>query len=110
MAQVNQSIGQKQTPGHAEQTSGCQGGGGGSGMDWNFGGGRCKVLHLEWMSNEILLYSTRNYIQSFAMEHDGEKGCMCMCNWATLLYRVTRPLLPWRACTLGRALILFINW
>ena len=31
----------------------------------------CKLLLLEWISNEILLYSTGNYIQSFVMEHGG---------------------------------------
>ena len=36
--------------------------GGGSGMDWEFEVSRCKLLHLEWISNETLLYSTRNYI------------------------------------------------
>ena len=35
---------------------------GGSGMDWEFGASRCKLLHLEWISNGILLYSTGNYI------------------------------------------------
>ena len=33
--------------GLGEQTSGCQGGGGGSGMDWESGVNRCKILHLE---------------------------------------------------------------
>jgi len=32
-------------------------------MDWGFGVNRCKLLHLEWIDNEILLYSTGNYIQ-----------------------------------------------
>ena len=27
--------------------------------------------YLEWISNEILLYSTGNYIHSLMMEHDG---------------------------------------
>ena len=40
-------------------------------MDRNFGVGRCKLLHLEWISNEVLLLSTGNYIQSLEMEHDG---------------------------------------
>ena len=30
-------------------------------MDWEFGVKRWKLLHLEWISNEILLYSTENY-------------------------------------------------
>ena len=35
-----------------------KGEGGGSGMDGEFGVGRCKLLHLEWISNEILWHST----------------------------------------------------
>ena len=36
----------------------------GEGVGWigNLGFHRCKLLPLEWISNEILLYSTRNYI------------------------------------------------
>ena len=30
----------------------------GSAMDWEFVVNRCKLLHLEWTNNEILLYST----------------------------------------------------
>ena len=41
-----------------------------SGMDWEFEVGRCKLLHLEWLRNEVLLYSTGNYIQSLVIEHD----------------------------------------
>ena len=28
-------------------------------------------IQMEWISNEILLYSTGNYIKSLVMEHDG---------------------------------------
>ena len=35
---------------------------GGSRMDREFGVGRCKLLHLEWLSNKVLPYSTGNYI------------------------------------------------
>ena len=56
--------------GHGEQTCGCPGGGGGNGMDWEFGVNRCKRLLLEWISNEILLHSSGNYIQSLTVEHD----------------------------------------
>ena len=31
-------------------------------MDWESGVNRCKLLHLEWISNEMLLYSTGNFI------------------------------------------------
>ena len=34
----------------------------GSGMDWEFGSNRCKLLPLEWISNERLLCSTGNSI------------------------------------------------
>ena len=82
----------KENHGHGEQTCGCQGGGGGSRMDWEFGINRCKLLPLEWISNEILLYSTGSYIQSLLMEHDNVRKknvCIyiCMCDWVTLLYR-----------------------
>ena len=56
------AIVKKQTHGHGEQTSGCQGGGGGSGVDWEFGVSRCKLQNLGWISNEVLLYSTGNCI------------------------------------------------
>ena len=59
---MNLSTEKKQTHRHREQTCGCQGGGEGSGMDWEFGVCRHKLLHLEWISKEILLYSLGNYI------------------------------------------------
>ena len=40
-------------------------------MDYEFGVSKCKQLHLEWISNEVLLYDTGNYIQSLVIEHDG---------------------------------------
>ena len=42
-----------------------------NGMDWEFGVGRCKLLHVEWISNEVLLYSIGKYIQSLGIDHDG---------------------------------------
>ena len=42
-----------------------------SGMDWEFGVSRCKLLHLEWISNGVLLYSTGDYIQCLGIDHDG---------------------------------------
>ena len=69
MTQMNLSTEQKETHRHGEQTCGCQGGGGGSRMDSEFGVGRCKLLHLKWISNEVLLYSTGNYIQSLGIDH-----------------------------------------
>ena len=40
-------------------------------MKWEFGVSRCKLLHLEWVHNEVLLSSTGNYIQSLVVEQDG---------------------------------------
>ena len=39
-------------------------------MDGEFGIGRCKLLHLEWINNVVLLYSTGDSIQSLGLEHD----------------------------------------
>jgi len=68
---MNPSAEQKQIHRHGEQTCGCQGGGGGDGVDWEFEVSRCKLFHLEWISNEIFLCYTGNYIQSLVIEHDG---------------------------------------
>ena len=46
---------------------------GGSGMDWELGVSRCKLFHLEWINNKVLLYSTGNYIQPLQRDHDGRK-------------------------------------
>ena len=40
--------------------------------DWESGVGRCKLLHLEWINNKVLLYSTGNYIQYPVINHDGK--------------------------------------
>ena len=68
---MNLSTRPQQIHRHTEQTCGCQWGGGGSGLDWEFGVSRGKLLHLEWISNELLLCSTGNYIPYAGMEHDG---------------------------------------
>ena len=62
-----------QTQRHREQTCGCQGGGGWGGMDWEFGISRCKLLHLEWINQKVLLYNTGNCIQSPGINHDGKE-------------------------------------
>ena len=56
---------------------------------WEFGTGRCKLLHLAWISSEVPLYSPGNRIQSFGMEHDGryyEKKNIYIYDWVTLQY------------------------
>ena len=50
-----------------------KGEGEGSGMGWEFGISRCKLLHWEWINNEDLLHSTGSYSQSLGIEHDGRK-------------------------------------
>ena len=44
---------------------------GGSGMDEEFGVSRCKLLHLEWIKNKVLLQSAGNYMHSLGIDHDG---------------------------------------
>ena len=59
-----------------------KGEGGRSGMDREFEVGRCKLLHLEWISNGVLLYNTANYVPSLELEHDRreyEKKRMYIC-------------------------------
>ena len=67
---MNLSTEQKETQRCGGQTCVWQGGGGGSGMDWEFGVCRCELLCLDWINNEVLLYSTGHYIQSLVIEHD----------------------------------------
>ena len=69
MAQMKPSIKQKETQRHGKRTCGFQWGG--SGMDWQFGVSRCKLFYLEWIGNEVLLYSIGNYIQSLGRDRDG---------------------------------------
>ena len=67
---MNLSTKQKQTHRHREQTCGCQGEGR---KEWEFGVSRCKVWNLEWISNEVLLYSTGKYFESPGIDHDGKE-------------------------------------
>ena len=67
---MNLSTKEKQTHRHREQTCDCQRGGEGGGIDWEFGVSRDKLQHLEWLSNEVLLYSTGNYIQFLGIDYD----------------------------------------
>ena len=58
MAQMNLSTKQKHT--HIENR-----------LVATKGEGGCKLLHLGWISNEVLQHSKGNYIQSLGMDHDG---------------------------------------
>ena len=57
---ANELFHRRETHGLGEQICGPQGGG--SGMDWESGVKKCKLLHLEWIGNEMLLFSTGNYV------------------------------------------------
>ena len=67
---TNELFHRNEKHGFGEETCGCRGGGGGSGMDGMLGVNRCRLQPLEWISNEILLCSTGNYVWSLMMEHD----------------------------------------
>ena len=52
-------------------------------MYWEFGVSRCKLLHIEWLDNKVLTYSTGNYIQCTRINHNGKdykKECRYMYN------------------------------
>ena len=41
-------------------------------MKWEAGLIRGKLLYIGWVNNEVLLYSTENYIQYPMINHDGK--------------------------------------
>ena len=59
-------------------------------MEWEAGHSRCKLSDMERIDNEILLYSTGNYIQYPEINHNGKeafkKESIYMCNGITLLH------------------------
>lgn len=51
-------------------------------MGEEFGGGRYKILHLEWIISVVLLYSIWNYVQCLGVKHQGRRcekktGLLC---------------------------------
>ena len=71
---MNLSMKQKQTHRHREQTCGCHRGGlGRGGMHWEFGISTFNLLHIEWINNKVLLYSTGNYVQYPVISHNGKE-------------------------------------
>ena len=81
---TNEHIYKTETASHRNQTCGCQAAR--REMDWEFGVGRCKLLHLEWI-NKVLLYSTGNHIQSPGINHSGKeykKKNVCICTTESL--------------------------
>ena len=57
---------------------------GGGGMECEIGVSRCKLLYIEWINKNVLLYSTENCIQYPVINHDGKniffKNCIYMYN------------------------------
>ena len=47
-------------------------------MDWELGVNRCRLLPLEWISNEILLYSNGNHVWSLMMKHNNVRKSIYM--------------------------------
>ena len=43
------------------------------GKEWEFGISRCKLLYIEWMNDELLLYNTGNYIQYPVRNRNGKE-------------------------------------
>ena len=41
----------------------------GGGKDWEPEVSRCKLLHINWINNKSLLYSTGNYVQYFVISY-----------------------------------------
>ena len=54
------------------------------GTDGEVGVGRCRLLHLEWMGDEVLLYSTGNGIQSLGENEREKKKKKNRCGWAAM--------------------------
>ena len=81
---------QKQTYRLGEHTCGCLARGRENGIGSEFGDVRYKLLHLEWKENEILTYSTRNYIQSLEMQmmEDNMRKIMYIFSQVILLYSI----------------------
>ena len=69
---MNLSSKEKQTHGQREQTCGGHGGRERERDGQGFEGWEMQVLHLDWISSEVLLYHMGNYIQPLGTNHDGK--------------------------------------
>ena len=80
---TNEPIYKTEIDSQTEQTVVAKGEGGGGGRDREFVVSRCQLLHIEWINNKVLLYSTGNYIQYSEINHNGKeykKECIYMYN------------------------------
>ena len=64
---MNLSTKQKQTHRHGDRIVVAKE----EGVDREFGVNKCKLFHLEWISNGDLLYSTGNYTEFPGIDHNG---------------------------------------
>ena len=48
----------------------------GRGKDWESGISRCKLLHIGWINNKVLLYSPGSNIQHPVINHMEKNICM----------------------------------
>ena len=60
-------------------------------MDWEFGFSRCELLHIGWINNKVLLYSTENYIQNPVINHN-EKEYICITESLCYTAEINTPL------------------
>ena len=42
-------------------------------LDWGIGNSRRKLLHIEWINNNALLYSTGNYVHYPVINYNGKE-------------------------------------
>ena len=68
---MNLSPKQKQTRGHRLVVAG--GGGAPGGVEEESGVSRCKILHIEWVNNKVLLRNTGNYTHYSVINHNGKE-------------------------------------
>ena len=87
MVQMNRSTEQKQTHRQENRLVVAKGEGEGEGLNWESGVGRCKLVHLEWVSHEVLHRELcPNIGDRPRWGNDRKKHCVYMHDWITLLY------------------------
>ena len=55
-------------------------------MEWESGVSRCKLVYIEWINNEVLLFLQGNCIQYLVINHNGKENkeeSKYMHNWIT---------------------------
>ena len=91
MTQMNLSMKQKQTHEQREQTVAAMVDGVGGRIDWETGVSRFKLLYIEWINKQVLLYSQGtifSILWQIIMENNIflKQECVYMYNQTTFLY------------------------